>query len=97
MLDIPAKMTAPAFAVTGFIYAGAWDAVQEACESDTIGVAWLLARWRRCHDGRADIDVATDRLLRRIIELREGRGYVAELQARRRRFLVEAGRRAMAA
>jgi len=96
-LDIPAKMTAPAFAVTGLIYAGEWDSVQEACECDTIGVALLLARWRRCHDGRADVDVATDRLLRRIIELREGRGYVAELQARRRRFLAEATRHMRAA
>lgn len=83
-LDIPAKISVPAFAVARLIYAGAWDAVQEACEGDVVSTALLLARWRQQHDGRADIGVVEDRILRRVIELRAGRGYTATLEARRR-------------
>lgn len=82
-LDIPAKISVPAFAVARLIYAGEWDAVQEACEGDVISTALLLARWRQLHDPRADVNVVEDRILRRVIELRAGRGYVAELEARR--------------
>lgn len=82
-MDIPGKMTVPPFAVTDHIYAGQWDVVQEACEGDVISTALLLARWRKLHDRRADWDAVEDRLLRRVIELRAGRGYVVELEARR--------------
>lgn len=82
-LDIPAKISVPAFAVARLTYAGQWDAVQEACEGDVISTALLLARWRQLHDPRADVNVVEDRILRRVIELRAGRGYVAELKARR--------------
>lgn len=82
-LDIPAKISVPAFAVARLIYAGEWDVVQEACEGDVISTALLLARWRQLHDPRAKADVVTDRILRRVIELRSGRGYIAELEARR--------------
>lgn len=82
-LDIPAKITLPAFAVARHIYAGQWNSVQEACEVDVISTAFLLAHWRKLHDSRSDIDVVEDRLLRQVIELRAGRGYVSELEARR--------------
>jgi hypothetical protein len=82
-LDIPAKISVPAFAIARLIYAGQWDAVQEACEGDVISTALLLARWRQLHDPRADAGAVTDRILRRTIEMRAGRSYVAELQARR--------------
>ena len=82
-LDIPAKISVPAFAVARMIYAGQWDAVQEACEGDVISTALLLVRWKQLQDSRADTASVEDRILRRVIELREGRGYVAELEARR--------------
>jgi hypothetical protein len=89
-LDIPAKISVPAFAVARLIYAGEWDAVQEACEGDVISTALLLARWRQLHDPRADAGVVEDRILRRVRELRDGRGYVAALQARRQaRFAAQ--------
>ena len=81
-LDIPAKISVPAFAVARLIYAGQWDAVQEACEGDVISTALLLARWRQLHDARAEVGVVEDRILRRVTEVRAGRGYVAALQAR---------------
>lgn len=82
-MDIPGKLTVPPFAVTEHIYAGQWDIVQEACEGDVISTALLLARWRKLHDPRADADTVEDRILRLVIELRAGRGYVAALQSRR--------------
>ncbi len=82
-LDIPAKISIPAFAVARMIYAGQWDLVQEACEGDVVSCALLLARWRRLHDPRAEVDSVQDRILRQVIELRSGRGYVAALEARR--------------
>ena len=86
-MDIPGKITSPPFAVTNLIYAGRWDEVQSACEVDVLSTALLLARWRRLTDGRAEADVVEDRILRRVIELRVGRGYIAALEARRsRRF-----------
>lgn len=81
-LDIPAKISVPAFAIARLIYAGDWDTVQEACEGDVISTALLLARWRQLHDPRADAGVVEDRILQRVGELRAGRGYVATLQAR---------------
>ena len=82
-LDIPSKMSVPAFAVARLIYAGHWDAVQEACEGDVISTALLLARWRQLHDNRANAQVVEDRILRQVVELRGGRGYTEALQARR--------------
>lgn len=82
-LDIPGKISVPAFAVARLIYAEQWDAVQEACEGDVISTALLLARWKQLQDPRADAASVTDRILRRVIELRGGRGYIAELEARR--------------
>lgn len=82
-MNIPAKMTAPAFAIARLIYAGQWDAVQEACESDVVSTALLLARWRTLLDGRADVAVVEDRIMRRVVECRQGRSYLAELQSRR--------------
>lgn len=81
--DIPAKLSAPAFAVARLIEAGQWDLVQEQCEGDVISTALLLARWRKLHDPRCDADAAEDRILRRVAELRAGRRYVPALEARR--------------
>jgi 3'-5' exonuclease len=82
-LDIPAKMSIAAFAVAENIYAGQWDTVQEACECDVISTALMLARWKRLHDPRVDINIVEDRILRQIEALREGRGYVSDLKVRR--------------
>lgn len=92
-LDIPAKICVPAFAVARLIYAGEWDAVQEACEGDVVSTALLLARWRQLHDGRTEAGVVEDRILRRVIELRAGRGFVAALEARQAaRFAAQLAR-----
>lgn len=82
-LDIPAKLTAAPFMVAKFINAGQWELVQSVCEGDVITGALLLARWRKLFDSRADIDVVEDRILRRVGELRAGRGYLASLDAHR--------------
>lgn len=93
--DIPSKLSAPAFAVARLIENGHWDLVQEQCEGDVIATALLLCRWRKLHDPRVDADVAEDRILRRVCELRAGRGYVAALEAhRRRRFAAQYARAA---
>ena len=82
-LDIPAKMTAKPSVVAKLIDTGQWDLVQEVCEGDVITGALLLARWRKLHDPRTDVDTVEDRILRRVEELRAGRGYVTELGTRR--------------
>lgn len=88
--DIPGKIICPPFAVTSLIYAGRWDEVQETCEVDVISTALLLARWRRLTDARAEADAVEDRILRRVVELRAGRGYIAALEAhRQRRFTAK--------
>jgi len=93
-LDIPAKITAPAFSVARLIYEQQWDTVQEAVENDVISTALLLAHWRQLHDGRASLDVVKDRILRRVEELRDGRGYVPALREYRAR--LQAARKAAA-
>lgn len=94
-LDIPAKISVPAFAVARLIYAGQWDAVQEACEGDVISTALLLARWRQLYDARADAVTVEERILRRVIEFRAGRGYIVALQARQNaRFAAQLERAA---
>lgn len=86
-MDLPGKLVAKPSAVTKLIEAGQWRMVREVCESDCISELLLLARWRQLHDGRADVGVVEDRLLRQVIELRPDASYTAELQARRdRRF-----------
>lgn len=89
-MDLPGKMTVAPFAVTRLIYAGRWDEVQEACECDVISTSLLLARWRRLNDPRADAHAVEDRIMRRVIELRAGRGYVEELKARRAKRFADA-------
>lgn len=82
-LDIPAKITAPAWTVARHIYAGRWDIVTEICEGDVVTLMLLFARWRQTIDGRALADVVEDRILRQIIEMKTGRGYVAALEQHR--------------
>lgn len=89
-MNIPGKITVPPFAVARLIDAGHWDQVQEACEVDVISTACLLARWRKLNDPRAEADAVEDRILRRTIELREGRGYIAALTVHRQsRFAAQ--------
>ena len=89
-LDIPAKISVPAAAVAKLIKAGRWGDVVEAVEGDVITLALLLARWRKLSDIDADPVIVEDRILRRIIELRPGRGYVAALEMHRhRRFSAQ--------
>lgn len=83
-LDIPAKVPAPAFAVASLIYAQQWDSVEEVCEFDVISTALMLARWRKLHDPRSEVGAVEDRIMRRVTELRAGRGYVAALDAHRK-------------
>lgn len=89
-MDIPGKLTCPPFAVAGLIDAGRWDEVQSACEMDVVSTACLLARWRRLTDARVGADAVEDRILRRVIQLREGRDYVAALEAHRQRRFAAA-------
>ena len=92
--DIPAKISVPAAAVARLIKSGRWEAVVEAVEGDVITLALLLARWRKLSDEDADPAIVEDRILRRIIELRPGRGYVAALAAHRERRFAAKYRRA---
>lgn len=82
-MDLPGKFTAKPAAVAKLIEAGQWRIVREVCEGDCVSEVLMLARWRQLHDGRADVEVVEDRILRRIIELMPDRGYVAALQKRR--------------
>lgn len=89
-MDLPGKMVAKPAAVAKLIEAGDWRIVREVCEGDCVSELLLLTRWRQLMDGRADIKVVEDRLLRRIVELMPDRGYIAELQARRdQRFAAQ--------
>lgn len=82
-LDIPAKLTAPAFSVAKLIGAGRWAEVRDICEGDVITLAMIAARWRVLSDDRSDPFALEDRILRRVIELRPDRAYTSELQMRR--------------
>ena len=93
-LNIPAKITAPPFAVAGLIKAGDFGSVVEVVEGDVITTALLLARWRKLLDPRARSDVAENRILRQVEELRSTRRYIPALRAHRemlqRRMMSEA-------
>lgn len=82
-LDIPAKLSAPAWTVAKLIYAGAWEQVQEICEGDVISEALLLARWRKLQDPRVSYELAEERILRQVADLRAGRAYIRPLERRR--------------
>lgn len=82
-LNIPAKLTAPPYAVTKLIHEQRFEEVQEVCEGDVITTALLLARWRRLLDPRAEVQVVEDRLLRQVEELRAGRSYIDALRHHR--------------
>ena len=93
-LNIPAKITAPPFAVAGLIKAGDFESVVEVVEGDVITTALILARWRKLLDPRARSDVAEDRILRQVEELRSTRRYIPALRAHRKmlcgRLIMEA-------
>ena len=93
-LNIPAKITAPPFAVAGLIKAGDFESVIEVVEGDVITTALILARWRKLLDPRARSDVAEDRILRQVEELRSTRRYIPALRAHRKmlcgRLIMEA-------
>lgn len=92
-LCIPSKITSPPSAVAGLIKAGDFESVQEVVEGDVITTALLLARWRKLLDPRARSDVAEDRILRQVVELRVERRYIPALRAHRqllqRRMMTE--------
>lgn len=93
-LNIPAKITAPPFAVAALIKAGDFESVVEVVEGDVITTALILARWRKLLDPRARSDVAEDRILRQVEEFRSTRRYIPALRAHRemlrRRLIMEA-------
>lgn len=94
-MDLPGKWTAKPAAIAKLIEAGEWKMVREACEGDCVSEVLLLARWRQLMDGRADVNVVEDRIMRRIIDLMPGRGYTEALQARRdARFTAQIGKAA---
>lgn len=82
-LDIPAKLTAPAFSVAKLIEAGRWAEVRDICEGDVITLAMIAVRWRVLSDDRSDPFALEDRILRRVIELRPNRAYTIDLRMRR--------------
>lgn len=87
MLDLPAKITQPAWAAARLVADGDFEAVQEMCEVDVITTALLLACWKKLVDDKAQVGVAHDRILRRIEEIRSNRTYVGTLAVwRRERF-----------
>lgn len=82
-LHIPAKITAPPYAVAGLIKAGDFTSVEEVVEGDVITLSLILARWRKLLDASARSDVAEDRILRQVEELRSSRAYIPSLRAHR--------------
>lgn len=86
-LDIPAKITAPPFAVASLIEASDFKAVEEVVEGDVITTALLLVHWRRLLDPRARTEVVQDRILRQVEELRSDRRYMPAVRAHRRKLL----------
>jgi 3'-5' exonuclease len=87
MLDLPAKITQPAWAAARLVANGDFVAVQEMCEVDVITTALLLASWKKLVDEKAEVHVAHDRILRRVDDLRGYRTYAATLSAwRKERF-----------
>ncbi len=86
-LNIPAKITAPPFAVAGLIKAGDFESVISVVEVDVITLVLILARWRKLLDPRARSDVAEDRILRQVQELRSTRRYIPALRAHRQMLL----------
>lgn len=86
-LSVPAKLTAPPFAVASLIAAGDFGSLEEVVEGDVISTALLLVRWRSLLDSRAQFDVVEDRLLRQVEEQRPGRAYQAALEQHRQQIL----------
>lgn len=79
-LDIPAKMTLAPYRVAPAIIAGNHSLVAEAVESDVITTAMLLGSWRRLVDPKGSLFGCHDRIVRRVIEMRPDRSYVADLE-----------------
>jgi 3'-5' exonuclease len=89
-LNIPSKMTLAPYAVAENILAGQHELVAEAVEGDVITTAMLLGSWRRLIDPRGSLFGCHDRIVRRTIEMRPNRSYVADLEAWRRDRTKEA-------
>ena len=86
-LNIPAKITAPPFAVAGLIKARDFESCQEIVEGDVITTVLLLARWRKLLDPGARSEVVEDRILRQVEELKATRRYIPALRAHRAMLL----------
>ena len=84
MLDLPAKITQPAWAAARLVADADFDAVQEMCEVDVITTCLLLACWKKLVDDKAQVGVAHDRILRRVEQFRGYRTYSAILAAWRK-------------
>ena len=82
-LDVPAKIASLPASVARLGREGKWDLVRATCEGDVITTALILARWRQLTDGRASIEVAIDRLLRQVLDLRPDSVYSRHLVAHR--------------
>ncbi len=88
-LNIPAKITAPPFAVAGMIQAGDFDGVEEVVEGDVITTSLILARWRKLLDSGACSDIVEDRILRQIEELKGSRRYIPVLREHRQLLMQQ--------
>jgi hypothetical protein len=88
-LNLPGKITAAPFAIARLVYARNWKAVRDACECDVISTALLLAHWRQFHDGRTEVGLVVDRILRDVIERRPEAGYTPALQRHRHLLYTE--------
>ena len=68
--------------------------MQDVVEANAIAAALLLTRWRKPLDMCAKTDVAEDRILRQVEELKSTRRYIPALRAHRatlqRRMVMEA-------
>lgn len=83
LMDIPAKVTEPAWAAARHIAAENWAKVEEMCESDVATLSLLFASWRGLLDAGCAVDTAHDRICRKIEELRPDRGYTPAFTAKR--------------
>lgn len=89
MLDLPAKITQPAWAAARLVADGNFEAVKEMCEVDVITTCLLLACWKKLVDDKAPVGIAHDRILRRVEEIRSDRTYSATLSAWRKDRFAE--------
>lgn len=84
VMAIPCKVTAAPNSVARFVEAGNFAAVEEMCEMDVISTSLLFCNWKKLVEGRCDVWIAHDRILREVERIRPNRSYIPELAAERR-------------